>query len=197
MNCCLRLFPLPWNSVSCGATPRGRGRRVLAGRGGGGTRNRPCPVLETGCTDRSVALAPVAVAEDRRRRGVAAALIEAGLEKAMKEGWAAVVVLGDPSYYPRFGFSQDAVRGISCQYAGPRSDGAGFRRGRLRGTTHRICVRVLIDLGIELRHRRSLSEFHRGLAEPLTRGTVASWVTGRLVLVWPPGGNRSRCNSAS
>ena len=67
----------------------------------------------------ALALAPVAVAEDRRRRGVAAALIEAGLEKARKEGWAAVVVLGDPSYYPRFGFSQDAVQGISCQYAGP------------------------------------------------------------------------------
>ena len=67
----------------------------------------------------ALALAPVAVAADRRRRGVAAALIEAGLEKSRMEGWAAVVVLGDPSYYPRFGFSQDAVRGISCQYAGP------------------------------------------------------------------------------
>lgn len=67
----------------------------------------------------ALAMAPVAVAEDRRRRGVAAALIEAGLEMARTEGWAAVVVLGDPSYYPRFGFSQGTVRGISCQYAGP------------------------------------------------------------------------------
>ena len=48
----------------------------------------------------SLALAPVAVAADRRRRGVAAALIEAGLEMARKEGWAAVVVLGDPCLLP-------------------------------------------------------------------------------------------------
>ena len=42
-------------------------------------------------------LAPVAVTARRRRRGVAAALIEAGVERARFDGWAAVVVLGDPS----------------------------------------------------------------------------------------------------
>ena len=69
--------------------------------------------------DTALSLAPVAVAAHRRRRGIAAALIEAGLERARAEGWAAVVVLGDPSYYRRFGFSQEAVRGMSCRYAGP------------------------------------------------------------------------------
>lgn len=67
----------------------------------------------------ALALGPVAVAAERRRRGVAASMIEAGLERAREEGWAAVVVVGDPSYYPRFGFSRDAVRGMSCRYAGP------------------------------------------------------------------------------
>ena len=81
----------------------------------------------------ALALAPVAVAEDRRRRGVAAALIEAGLKRAGMEGWAAVVVLGDPSYYPRFGFSQDAVRGVSCQYAGPALMGLALAEGGFGG----------------------------------------------------------------
>ena len=74
-------------------------------------------------------MAPVAVTANRRRRGVAAALIDAGLERARTEGWAAVVVVGDPSYYPRFGFSQDAVRGISCQYAGPALMGLAIAEG--------------------------------------------------------------------
>ena len=79
----------------------------------------------------ALALAPVAVTANRRRRGVAAALIEAGLKKARTEGWAAVVVVGDPSYYPRFGFSQNAVRGISCQYAGPALMGLALAEGGL------------------------------------------------------------------
>ena len=42
----------------------------------------------------ALCLAPVAVTANRRRRGVAAAMIEAGLERARAEGWPAVVVLG-------------------------------------------------------------------------------------------------------
>ena len=79
----------------------------------------------------ALALGPVAVAANRRRRGVAAALIEAGLERARAEGWVAVVVVGDPSYYPRFGFSQDAVRGMSCQFAGPALMGLALTEGGL------------------------------------------------------------------
>ena len=81
----------------------------------------------------ALGLGPVAVAAQRRRRGVAAAMIEAGLERAGEEGWAAVVVVGDPSYYPRFGFSQDAVRGISCRYAGPALMGLALTEGGLGG----------------------------------------------------------------
>ena len=79
----------------------------------------------------ALALGPVAVAAERRRRGVAAAMIEAGLDRAREEGWAAVVVVGDPSYYPRFGFSRDAVRGMSCRYAGPALMGLALAEGGL------------------------------------------------------------------
>lgn len=69
--------------------------------------------------DGALSLAPVAVTANRRRRGIAAAMIEAGLERAKAENWAAVVVLGDPSYYRRFGFNREAVRDMACRYAGP------------------------------------------------------------------------------
>ena len=83
--------------------------------------------------DRALSLAPVAVAAHRRRRGIAAAMIEAGLERARAECWAAVVVLGDPSYYQRFGFSREAVRGMSCRYSGPDLMGLALSGDGLAG----------------------------------------------------------------
>ena len=81
----------------------------------------------------ALSLAPVAVATSRRRRGIAAAMIEAGLERARAEWWAAVVVLGDPSYYRRFGFGREAVRRMSCRYAGPGLMGLGLSGAGLEG----------------------------------------------------------------
>jgi putative acetyltransferase len=68
---------------------------------------------------RALGLAPVAVAEDWRRRGIAARLIEAGLDRARRGGWQAVFVLGDPAYYGRFGFSAELAAGFSSPFAGP------------------------------------------------------------------------------
>ncbi|MDE2928534.1 MAG: N-acetyltransferase [Acidobacteriota bacterium] len=83
--------------------------------------------------DGALSLAPVAVAANRRRRGIAARMIEDGLVRARTEGWAAVVVLGDPSYYRRFGFSREAVRGMACRYAGPGLMGLALSGGGLEG----------------------------------------------------------------
>jgi putative acetyltransferase len=68
---------------------------------------------------RALGLAPVAVSASWRKRGVAAALIEAGLRQATADHWQAVFVLGDPAYYRRFGFSAEAAEGFDCRYAGP------------------------------------------------------------------------------
>ena len=46
----------------------------------------------------------------------------------------AVVVVGDPSYYPRFGFSHDAARGRSCRYAGPALMGLALVENGLGGS---------------------------------------------------------------
>lgn len=70
----------------------------------------------------AAALAPVAVAPPLQGRGVGAALIRAGVDACRQHGLLAVVVLGDPAYYPRFGFSHDAARAIHD----PFSAGAAF-----------------------------------------------------------------------
>lgn len=68
---------------------------------------------------RALALAPLAVRQDRRRASIGARLVGAGLQRAAREGWRAVFVLGDTAYYGRFGFDADLAAGFRCRYAGP------------------------------------------------------------------------------
>ena len=67
----------------------------------------------------ALGLAPIAVAKAWRRRGVAARLIEAGIRQAKADGWDAIFVLGEPSYYRRFGFSAREAARFDSLYAGP------------------------------------------------------------------------------
>ncbi len=52
-------------------------------------------------------LGPVAVSPGKRRRGIGAALVGAGLKRLAELGAKGCVVLGDPAYYRRFGFESD------------------------------------------------------------------------------------------
>jgi putative acetyltransferase len=63
-------------------------------------------------------LAPLAVAEPRRRQGVAAELVRAGLEACRAAGFGWAVVLGEPAYYGRFGFRAASEFGLSDEYGG-------------------------------------------------------------------------------
>jgi putative acetyltransferase len=80
-------------------------------------------------------LAPMAVAPEHQRKGIGSALVRAGLEQCRQLGFGAVVVLGHPGYYPRFGFSASARFGIGCEYEVPEDVfmlvelQAGFLRG--------------------------------------------------------------------
>lgn len=64
------------------------------------------------------ALAPLAVRPDRQRGGVGKRLTAASLETAREFGVHAVIVLGHPEYYPKFGFSNDATAKVKCPYSG-------------------------------------------------------------------------------
>jgi putative acetyltransferase len=64
-------------------------------------------------------LAPLAVAPSSQQRGIGTELVRAGLQTCRDAGCAAVVVLGHPAYYRRFGFRPAAQWGLRCLFASP------------------------------------------------------------------------------
>jgi putative acetyltransferase len=64
-------------------------------------------------------LAPMAVAPDEQRRGIGSQLVREGLERCRNIDAGAVVVLGHPTYYPRFGFLPATQNNIGCEYDVP------------------------------------------------------------------------------
>lgn len=66
----------------------------------------------------ATALAPVAVAPDRQRQGIGSKLIRSGIEGCRRLGVELIVVVGEPAYYTRFGFSAEVARHLSAPYSG-------------------------------------------------------------------------------
>jgi putative acetyltransferase len=64
-------------------------------------------------------LAPMAVDAGYQRMGIGGALVREGLAQCREVGACAVVVLGHPTYYPRFGFKPSSKFGIGCEYDVP------------------------------------------------------------------------------
>ena len=61
-------------------------------------------------------LAPMAVMNQYQNRGIGSKLVKAGLEHCRLLGYDAVVVLGHPNYYPKFGFTPSIKYGIKSEY---------------------------------------------------------------------------------
>ena len=64
-------------------------------------------------------LAPVGVTPKLHKQGIGKALILAGLEQCQAAGYGAVILIGHPSYYPRFGFKPGSQLGLSSTYDVP------------------------------------------------------------------------------
>ena len=89
----------------------------------------------------ALALAPVAVEPESQRQGIGAALIRWGLDECRRLGHGIVIVLGEPAYYGRFGFTPASQFGIDCPFPVPSEafmvlelwpDAAAGRRGVVR-----------------------------------------------------------------
>jgi putative acetyltransferase len=64
-------------------------------------------------------LGPISVLPERQRQGIGSRLMERALEELRGLGASGCVVLGDPSYYGRFGFKVESalvLRGVSPEY---------------------------------------------------------------------------------
>ncbi len=75
------------------------------------------------CDDASelpgMALAPMAVLPDWQMRGIGMQLVNAGLAATYRSQCPFVVVLGHPTYYPRFGFERASRYGVRCPWEAP------------------------------------------------------------------------------
>ncbi|MCK8614984.1 GNAT family N-acetyltransferase [Gordonia sp. C13] len=87
----------------------------------------------------ALCLAPCAVAADHQRTGAGSAAIVAALDAAREMGESAVVVLGHPDYYPRFGFRRAVDHGVRLSIEVPEDalmvlglDGADIPSGLVR-----------------------------------------------------------------
>jgi putative acetyltransferase len=68
---------------------------------------------------RMMGLGPMAVAAPFRRRGIGSSLVREGLDACRRIGVCGVVVLGHPTYYPRFGFRAASRFGLRTEYDVP------------------------------------------------------------------------------
>ncbi len=66
-----------------------------------------------------------------QKKGIGGALVREGIEACAQAGYSAVIVVGHPAYYPRFGFSPAAVAHLRSPYAGDAFMGLDLRSGFL------------------------------------------------------------------
>lgn len=64
-------------------------------------------------------LAPMAVSPALQRSGIGSRLVEAGLKQCKRAGVDAIVVLGHPEFYPKFGFEPASSFGFRSEYDVP------------------------------------------------------------------------------
>lgn len=92
----------------------------------------PLAIDRPGETLTALALAPVAVRPDRQKDGVGSALIRAGIEQARFAQAPAIILLGHPAYYPRFGFSAAAAESLDAPFSGSSFMALELEPGALR-----------------------------------------------------------------
>lgn len=67
----------------------------------------------------AIGLAPMAVLPEFQNQGIGSRLVNTGLEECKRLGYGAVVVLGHPKFYPRFGFVPSVQYRLKSEYDVP------------------------------------------------------------------------------
>lgn len=95
----------------------------------------------------AVALAPLCVRSDSRRSGIGSALVRSGLDAARAAGQHAAIVLGEPAYYRRFGFSSELARKLASPFEGSAFMALELRPGALQGGRGKVTYPAAFGLG--------------------------------------------------
>jgi len=85
--------------------------------------------LEGDETRQVLSLAPVSVAPERQGEGIGGALMRESIARADALGEPAIVLLGHPMYYPRFGF--ESARALGIEPPSPRFPDAAWMARKL------------------------------------------------------------------
>jgi putative acetyltransferase len=70
-----------------------------------------------------LALGPIGVVLTHQGRGIGSVLVRSALVAAQARGEMAVILLGSPAFYPRFGFVAAATLGLRNPFTGVQEDG--------------------------------------------------------------------------
>ncbi len=79
----------------------------------------PVVIKQKDKTHSTLTLAPMSVLPDYQKKSVGKLMIIYGLQKAKELGYKSVVVLGHPSYYPKFGFEKASKWKIKSPFPAP------------------------------------------------------------------------------
>ena len=106
----------------------------------------PARIVTRGGEVQAASLAPMAVLPSHQRRGIGSMLIERGIEAGKRAGYPAVIVVGHPGYYPRFGFSPAVVTRVTNPFAaGDAFMGLELVPGSLSGVEGRVVYPEAFD----------------------------------------------------
>ena len=91
-------------------------------------------------------LAPMSVLPSHQRRGIGSMLVAHGIEVCRRAHYRAIVLVGHPSYYPRFGFSHAVVAGLKNPFVADEAFmGLELVRGTLSGIEGRVVYPEAFD----------------------------------------------------
>lgn len=88
---------------------------------------------------RGLGLGPIAVLPEFQRSGIGSRLMRAGLDHVRRLNYGFVVLLGNPAYYSRFGFTPGRMSGLSSDYGeGDEFQALELSPGSLAGVTGKV-----------------------------------------------------------
>jgi putative acetyltransferase len=108
--------------------------------------------IETAISNRpALALAPIAVLPGYQKQGIGSRLVEEGLRSCRDLGHSIVIVVGEPSFYTRFGFTPARARGLEAPFPVPDDvfRVLEIRDGALKGITGMVCYPPPFLAGLE------------------------------------------------